>query len=622
MIVVSHGASSGLRSPAATAFTIRARRPPAISRVVVPESITPAHPMDGSRQPGEARSVCITSRSVIVLILLVIAVATWLPRLRGPLDLRWDSGAYYILGTSLAEGKGYRLLNEPGEIEAVQYPPLLPLVVAAYQKLLGTSDPMVVGHWLRVSFLLMFAVYAVASYALLERFLPVPYAFVAVVISLLHLFAMFLSDLLSPELPFALASVLFALCNGKRVARLYPALAGVLAVVAYLLRTAGVALLVAWVGESLLQRDLKRAAVRCVVAALPIVGWQTYVAHVQATPAYSHPSYPYQRADYLFYNVSYASNLSLRDPLRPELGRASRADVLHRVLGNLTRIPRSLGEAISADRGYWRGLLLRRLLSFQVFREEPSDYAVATVLLSALGALIIGGLALQLARRQWMTALYVIAYVGVVSLTPWPSQWMRYWWPLTPFLLLALLQCCLALRDALSSLLPRPVGRVVAYFPAALLCGLLLIESLTIVDSYREARGEVVWLDQKGRPVQFTLFFYDQDYRELDGALTWLRARARPDDTIAVAMPHWAYLVTHAKAVMPPFESDPARTQALLDAVPVRYVVVDTTAIEISRLMRRSLSRVFSTFPARWKEVYGGPASRVSIYERQTERVR
>src|SRR5215510_16251674 len=103
-----------------------------------------------------------------------------------------------------------------------------------------------------------------------------------------------LSDLLSPELPFALVSVLFVLCNDKKVSRIQPLLAGVLAIAAYLLRTAGVALLFAWVGESLLRRDLKRAAVRCMVAVLPIVGWQVYIAHVQATASYSHPVYPYQ----------------------------------------------------------------------------------------------------------------------------------------------------------------------------------------------------------------------------------------------------------------------------------------------------------------------------------------
>jgi hypothetical protein len=58
------------------------------------------------------------------IVLIALALLLWAPRLRGPLDLRWDGAVYYVLGTSLAEGKGYRLLNEPGEVEAVQYPPL------------------------------------------------------------------------------------------------------------------------------------------------------------------------------------------------------------------------------------------------------------------------------------------------------------------------------------------------------------------------------------------------------------------------------------------------------------------------------------------------------------------
>ena len=552
---------------------------------------------------------------MIVFALIVLGMASWLPRMHGPLDLRWDSGSYYILGTSLAEGKGYRLLNEPGNIEAVQYPPLLPWMVAVHQRLLGTSDPMVVGRWLRVSFFLMFMAYTVASYALLERFLPISYAFVAVVISGLHLFAMFLSDLLSPELPFALVSVLFVLCNGRTGGRISPFLAGAFAIMSYLLRAAGVTLLFAWVGESLLQRNFRRAAVRCLVAIVPIVGWHAYIAQVQASTSYANPSYPYQRADYLFYNVSYASNLSLRDPFRPELGKVSSADILHRVLGNVTRIPRSLGEAISADRGYWRGLLLARLPGVRSF--DPGGYLTTTLLLSVLGAVIIGGLVLQLARRQWVTALYVIAYIGTVSLTPWPLQWMRYWWPLTPFLLLALLQGCLALRDVLRSALPSPINRVVTGFPAVLLGVVLLVESLTVVDVYGKARGDVVLLDGQGRPVRFRLFFYDKAYRELDEALTWLRARTRPGDVIAVAMPHWAYLVAHAKTVMPPFESDPVKAQALLDAVPVRYVVLDDTGIDVARLMHRSTARVFEAFPARWQEVYSGPSGRVAIYERQ-----
>ena len=66
-------------------------------------------------------------------VLGLLVVALWLPRTQGPIDLRWDGGVYYVLGTSLAEGKGYRLLNEPGEIQATQYPPLFPLIIAAHQ---------------------------------------------------------------------------------------------------------------------------------------------------------------------------------------------------------------------------------------------------------------------------------------------------------------------------------------------------------------------------------------------------------------------------------------------------------------------------------------------------------
>ena len=71
------------------------------------------------------------------------------PPTPGPIDLRWDASTYYVLGSSLAQGKGYRLLNEPGEIEAIQYPPLVPLIVAAHQRVLGTSDPLKVGSWWR-----------------------------------------------------------------------------------------------------------------------------------------------------------------------------------------------------------------------------------------------------------------------------------------------------------------------------------------------------------------------------------------------------------------------------------------------------------------------------------------
>src|SRR2546430_5363587 len=82
----------------------------------------------------------------------------WLPGLTGSKDLRWDGGLYYLLGTSLAEGHGYRISSEPGSPEAVQYPPLLPAVVALHQWVLGTANPDVVAPWLRKSYAAAFIV--------------------------------------------------------------------------------------------------------------------------------------------------------------------------------------------------------------------------------------------------------------------------------------------------------------------------------------------------------------------------------------------------------------------------------------------------------------------------------
>src|SRR5436853_567095 len=218
---------------------------------------------------------------VIVLLLLGIMIATWLPRMNGPIDLRWDGSVYYVLGTALAEGKGYRLLNEPGEIEAVQYPPLLPAIIAAHQLVLGTSDPVIVGQWLRLSFFLIFAVYIFIGYFVLVEFLSKPYALLAMLVVGLNLFTNFLSDLCFTEIPFALATTLFMLFNIRKD-RLSPFVAALFAALAYLLRTAGIALLAAWVAEAVFKREYKKAAVRFGFALITVLGWHGYILHVES----------------------------------------------------------------------------------------------------------------------------------------------------------------------------------------------------------------------------------------------------------------------------------------------------------------------------------------------------
>jgi hypothetical protein len=171
---------------------------------------------------------------VIYCSLLVLVLISWFPRLSGPIDLRRDASIYYILGTSLAEGNGYRLLSEPGELEATQYPPLLSLIVAAHQWVLGTNDPISVGRYLKLSFCFLYATYIFAVFSMMKNHLPLKYAFLGTLICYFSLYSYLMSNMLAPEIPYSLVTTLFVICHCKNGGRFNRISAGFFADTAYL----------------------------------------------------------------------------------------------------------------------------------------------------------------------------------------------------------------------------------------------------------------------------------------------------------------------------------------------------------------------------------------------------
>jgi hypothetical protein len=537
------------------------------------------------------------SEAAALIILLALAITSWLPRFRGPIDLRWDAGVYYTLGTSLAEGKGYRLLNEPGEIKATQYPPLLPAFVAAHQLVLRTSDPTVVGHGLRLSFFVLFIIYIVAVYILARQYLPLSYAFCATLVCLFNFYTCFMSDTCFPDIAFALATVLFVLCHNKEE-RSFSVLAAVFAVAAYALRTVGISLLAAWMAEGLLERKFKIAALRLALLLVVVAGWQSYIYSVETELAYRHPAYVYQRADYLFYNVSYSRNVFLRDPFSASSGRASVADIVGLSLHNLAQLPSRLGVAVTSDRYFWEAqrTAANRSLGFSL---APAWVTDATLVL--LASLILGGVGLQLARREWVISLYLLFSFTGLSLTPWPEQFTRYFVPLAPFLALSLFLALWTLPHVFRWVQPLKRKVICAVLVGSVVSLILLEDGLTFVMMYRGMHQSVTYVDQNGKRVMYRLFFYEDAYRALDVGLDWLKPRSEPDDVVVFSMPHWIYLRTGLKTVMPPFETDPVRAQDLLDSVPVTFIVQDR---RLGLDTRKYLSPVINTFPERWKLVY------------------
>jgi hypothetical protein len=530
--------------------------------------------------------------------LLILILAIWLPRFSGPLDFRWDGGVYYILGTALAEGKGYKLLNEPGDIDATQYPPLLPAVIAAHQWILGTSDPIIVGSYLRLSIFVLFNIYIFSIYFLMRIYLPEIYAFLASLICLLNFHTYFLSDLCFPEILFALSTTLFFIYNRNKYSITSRILAAIFAVASYALRTIGISILIAWIAESIFNRQFKRAAFRLIISLIPIVSWQFYISSVESNPLYKNPSYEYQRAEYQNYNISYTQNMSLIDPYAPELGYISPEYMAKRALYNTPLLLISLGDAVGVKKDLYE--LGWQWVTNNLLRIRTSLWP-AYFIPSILGSLILGGIILQFSKRQWVIPFYILTYLASLSITPWSSQFPRYLAPLAPLIALSLLIMLLTLKSNLHKMATRKYVIGCTAFLMVVVPLIILQDTVIAFLAYTRRHQTVVYETQSGTQITYRLFFYNDPYRVFDAALDWLMKQAKPTDIVASSMPHWVYLRTGLKSVMPPLEPDPVKAQQLVDSVPVTYLVLDQgLAVDTQKYTLP----VVQNFPEHWKRVY------------------
>ena len=78
--------------------------------------------------------------------------------------------------------------------------------------------------------------------------------------------------------------------------RFYAGLTAILGIGAYLLRTAGVALLVSWTLESVFRRRYREAGIRNGGVWSADLLWQIHIWHVTTSDEYHRPAYSYQRA--------------------------------------------------------------------------------------------------------------------------------------------------------------------------------------------------------------------------------------------------------------------------------------------------------------------------------------
>jgi hypothetical protein len=537
-----------------------------------------------------------------------------MPRLLGPIDLRWDASVYYLLGTSLTNGHGYRIESEPGAPAALQYPPLLPAIISLHQRVLGTCDPTLVAPWLRITYAFLFLIYAIAALRLAERYLRPAFATTATLLCLLNPFTIFLSDLLFAEVPFALISVLFALVAGatsRPWRRWWHELASfVLASSGFLLRSAGLALLGAWMLDAMVRRRWRLFCARALMSLVPVFGWQAYVAHVRSSAEYSHPAYEYQRAAYQYYNVSYFENMRLIDPFQPELGTLNSRAFVSRLATNLGTVPGVMGEIVSAKEKDWRGTVL--WLQGLISSHRLFPISLVSVPLFTLAALVVAGLVDFIRRGEWIMTFIIAGSFALVCFTPWPSQFSRYLEPLAQFLTIAAVVGIVEITGILTRRGKAPAALTMQWASVLLLFLAIIVELHTAAWLFSErARQRGVFAHNKSQVVP-KWFLYDQSWQAWQDAINWIDTHAAAEAIIATSSPHFYYLQTGRLAVLPPMERDPVREAHLLDAVPVSYVIVDE--LEFPDISRRYVLPLVESNPGSWRLVHKSRAT--AVYER------
>ena len=484
----------------------------------------------------------------------------------------------------------------------LQYPPLLPALVAAHQLALGTSDPERVGHALRITYAILYVLYVVFVYKLCRRYLEPLCSFLAAVLAALPVHVVFLSDILFAELPYGLLTVLFAYqVSGSvkdGVGRWRHVIgSAAIAAAAFLTRSSGLALLGAWVAESAVERRWKLTLVRGVAAILPVLAWQAYVVHVTSSESYRHPAYEYQRAPYLFYNVSYGENARLVNPFEPELGTASAAVLARRFAANAASMPAVLGRALFTGKAV-----------------NDADGVFTTLPYTFNGLLILAGLA-ALARRGFvLIPLYIAFSLALICTTPWPAQFGRYMAPLVPFVALALVYL---LRTTAEQLPVPAVARTIpvrSWLVTAAASVLIAKQAYSVMRVNMDRAGREILGRSEREVPDARFFFFTPPWAKYDEALNWLKSHASDGEVVATSAPQQAFLATGLKAVMFPFELDPGKAQRLVDRVPVRYLIREE--LDIRDICGRYATPVLEAYPELWERVYGSSDGMTVIYRR------
>jgi hypothetical protein len=476
-----------------------------------------------------------TKQTWLVLTAAALVLAVYVLRLDRIVGIMGDDAWYALLGRTLARGEGYLQPNTPTPGLLPVWPPGFPLLLAP----LWYIAPEFPANVLVLKALSVAAMLATGgltyAYSRAHTEWPRELALiVAVAVTLVPSLVFISTSTLMSDAAFLAVQLATLVALERWPTRTGTVLAGVGAALAMLMRTVGVAVPMGAVVYLCLKREWRRAALLAAVIVVSLAPWQLY--------AYRHSSGAAQQGGgeaLLSYRQQFwqqwagdakAGTATLRDlPLRI---RQNTVDVITRDVVAL------LAPALVRG-AHQSGLELIGVGSYGM--QGPMGNGAGTMTVSAaLFLLIAFGWMRAVTRRLSLAEIVVPLSLAVI--VSWPFWTFRFVLPLTPFLMVYLV-------DGLRALTPA-ASRV----PVLVMLG---VTGLSLFD-----HGEYL-VRARARQPDWSVYAEDTD-----AVLAWLRQHAA-DGVIATSNPALVYL----RNGTPTIQLEGLVDRAVLKARGVRYVV-------------------------------------------------
>ena len=463
--------------------------------------------------------------SLLAGLLVALVVLAWRtpPELLAPGVFR-DDGVYLAVGRALSEGRGYHSFYLPGAPLQVKYPPGLPALYAVLWALFGALHTVYAAAGI-LSLLATASAGAVVWYLARARLGLSPIVALPLAVgpflldSAIQYYSLPISESWYALLWGLVSLVAVRVCDESNERSLRDAIVlGVLIAVAMLIRSQALALFVAAIPALFFARRRREALITALVAGLPIVAWQLFLAAERARGA---------TLSTLPDESGYVSFVGGRSPFQALRFTAA---------------------------NFW--------LNIQLYVDEfapnlnPSYVLGGIILLTIILLAGIGGW--RIGRRRLILPLTVAASGGLTLLWPWTQD--RLLMPLLPF---AGLLAAMTLQQ-IGARLSR-AGRLAGAAVIALVTLGAAFQQIT----FRAKTYQAYAADQVPEHMSPT-WYLPHNSRVLMLESMWIAKHARPDDKLLASSPAGLYLSTG----LPGLSSSPAesRLAAPVFGVPGRFL--------------------------------------------------